>query len=68
MKGIKQECKLMVRFDDHEISNILEGNRQLAEKKSGKFGQGYYTIVHNLVALQHVLQVCIGHPGVYRGH
>ena len=34
---------------------------QLAEKKTGKFDQGKYTVVQNLVALQHVC-------GVYRGH
>ena len=42
------------------------------KKKTGKFGQGKYTIVQNIVALQHVgpmwIQVCIRHSGVYRGH
>ena len=33
-------------------------------RKTGKFGQGIYTIVQNLVTLQ----VCIGHSGLYRGH
>ena len=40
-------------------------------KETGKFGQGIYTIVQNLVTLQHVytcIQLCIGHSGVYRGH